>query len=230
MSRERLQVQGPELGLSVLDAMKSFLGTHGCADRCGPLVDMISELCGMKEFVRCLPDSTVRGMLKELLKRLDSFGWTRRLDDGSQVLRKINLACVMLLNHLQKGVACSLLLDLGLREADTISASLVSKCMRKMHKGLSTPDATHRILDVLRDFLQPKRESRLSGGSADLGSDAFEALLPTVREFAEAAANAFPDATLAWRHQQCLPGEIAVVLDDYLGIRTGVNGDIKMCA
>jgi hypothetical protein len=181
---------------------------------------MISELCGMKEYVRCLPDSTVRGMLKEFLKRLGSFGWTRRLDDGSQVLRKINLACVTLLIHLRTGVACSLLLDLGLQEAGTVRASLVSKCMKKMHKRLSSPDTTRQILDVLRDFLHPKRKSRLSGGSADLGTDAFEALLPTVKELAEAAANAFPDTTLAWRRKQCLPCEIAIVLDDYLGIRT----------
>lgn len=174
----------------------------------------------MRDFVRCLPDHVARGVMRELLKRLDNHSWTKKFEDGPQLHRKMNEAFVRFLQSMQKPYACGLLLDLGLRDADVVNPALVRKCLKKLHKSLESVDKVERILDVLMGFARnsQKTQRRVSIATMPVSS----VLSDSVQELAAACHAAFPTAAQAWAAQQLprLSAEERPVVEEYLGLTT----------
>jgi len=185
------------LGAALLDALKAYLGAV-CPARCPPLVDLLGELCAQRDFVRSLPDQTIRGVMRELLRRLDGHGWTKKLPDGPQLLRKTNEACVKLLHSMHKPYACSMLLDLGLRESDVVNPVLVRKCLKKLHKSLVSSEMVERILDALLEFVRNSWQAQRRLSIATLPSSDGLPLTDSARELATACREAMPEVVDAW--------------------------------
>lgn len=220
IGKEQLLRDTPVLAQALLDGMRAYFGAHSCVTRCWPLVDLLGEMCGLREFVRPLPENLLKGLLRELLKHLYNNSWTTKMDDGSQLLRKMNLACVMLLNSMSKPSACAMLLDLGLRESDVVGTSLVGKCLKKLNKNVSTSaDAVESLLGVVYEFAQSARKHSASGAQGG-DRDRVGQLMGHAREAVESVQQACPEVVSAWhraRLAEHLSEEDAEVLQDLLG-------------
>lgn len=192
--------EAPALGQALLDGLKSYFGSHACAVRCRPLMDLLAEMCGIKDFVRALPDDLSRSLLRELLKHLHCNGWTAIVDDGPQLLRKTNLACVVLLNSMSKPIACGHLLDLGMRESEVVGGSLVGKCLKKLYKNMSSNSETlEKILTVALEFCRKARgkQSLVQPGSS--AEKDLRLMVAHARELAASVRRAYPELAESWR-------------------------------
>jgi len=189
-----------ELGQALLDGLKSYFGSHACTVRCWPLIDLLAELCGLSDFVRALPDNVSRSLLRELLKNLYNNRWTEKIDDGKKLLESTNLACVTLLKSMSKPTACSLLLDLGMREAEVVSGTLVGKCLKKMYTRMSSSSETlEKLLNVSFEFaLKARGKISLAqpGSSADKDT---RLMVGHARELAASVRRQCPELAESWR-------------------------------
>lgn len=216
------EVDAPALAEAVVGSMRMYFGHDGCVDRCWPLVGVLDELCASKECIRPLSFELHKDLLRELLRNLYSNTWTKHVSDGAQLLRKLNMSCVMLLNSLKLPTAYNLLLDLGTDESDVVGNSLVVKCLRKLNKLIganskSVDQEVRGIFDVVRKWLQ-KARSRLSGAPDSKGivDSAVSAMAEGVKELANAAQRASPDTVMAWL--QGLETEEAKYVLDWLAL------------
>jgi hypothetical protein len=120
-------------------------------------VDLLEAFCNSKERICALSEDVLRGLLLECLRNLHSNTWTKRLSNGADVLKKLNLGCVMLLCNVSRAKAYRLILDIQLTEANLVSSSLLMKCVRKLNKNLAatrTPDGElEGVLAALHDFM-----------------------------------------------------------------------------
>jgi len=191
----------------LVSAMRMYFGHDRCAERCQPLVDVLDEFCASKECLRPLGTELLRGVLREQLRNLHDSAWTRQFEGGQELLRAINLSCVMLLSNISRTIAGSLLLELGTEESEVIASSLVVKCLRKVTKGLvpgkdQDADVT-AVLEALSKWLrvaQP-RLSLLSTGPGAARSTvdtAVCALLDGVREAVDVVQLASPRVATSW--------------------------------
>eukprot|EP00933_Yihiella_yeosuensis_P012022 TRINITY_DN12002_c0_g1_i1.p1 TRINITY_DN12002_c0_g1~~TRINITY_DN12002_c0_g1_i1.p1 ORF type:complete len:1130 (+),score=268.61 TRINITY_DN12002_c0_g1_i1:64-3390(+) len=166
------------------------------SDRCGSLLLVLDEICASKDSIRSLPVEPLRRLLKELLRFLDNSAWAKHASDGQQLLRKLNLSCVMLLNGLSRLTAYTLLFDLGLEESEVIGGSLIVKCMRKLSKGLPSsknPELeVQAILDIVHQWLEK------AARRGDHGGRAFTSVAAGAKEVVEAILITSPDAAAAW--------------------------------
>jgi len=194
------------LAEALVHSMRMYFGHDGCADRCLPLVELLDEFCASKDCLRPLPTTLLRGMLKEQLRNLQYSSWTKRVENGSVILRTLNLSCVMLLNGINRRIAYSLLLELGTEESEAVHSSLVVKCLRKLNKSLTTcrnPDLeVQAALDVIKQWLQ-KVQPRLAQAPAEgrekgMVESAAAALMDGVKEVVDAARNTSAPAAAAW--------------------------------
>jgi len=201
------------LAEAMVSAMRMYLGHDRCADRCKPLVDLLEEFCASRDCLRPLDSSLLRGLLREQLRNLHDSKWTLQLEGGTQLLRTINLSCVMLLNNIPRSNAMSLLLQLGTEESEVIASSLVVKCLRKVAKGLGTHrDLEAEVAAVLQAMgawlrrAQPRlssllgviRESTSSVAARSLVDAAVCALLEGVREVVDLAQQTRLEQATAW--------------------------------
>jgi len=197
----------------MVSAMRMYLGHDRCSDRCKPLVDLLDEFCASRDCLRPLDSSLLRGLLREQLRNLHDSKWTLQLEGGTQLLRTINLSCVMLLNNIPRSNAMSLLLQLGTEESEVIASSLVVKCLRKVAKGLGTHrDLEAEVAAVLQAMgawlrrAQPRlssllgviRESTSSVAARSLVDAAVCALLEGVREVVDLAQQTRLEQATAW--------------------------------
>jgi hypothetical protein len=171
-------------------------------------VDVLDGFCALKEWVRPLTTEALRRLLREHLRHLNNSAWTKFVQDGSSVLRTLNLSCVMLLSAMKRDTSYSLLLELATEESEVISSSLVLKCLRKLNKGLATsrqPEVeVTGVLEVLRAWLQ-RANARLaqgtSEGSRGMVDAAVSALMEGAREVVASAQSASPQAVQSWLRQ-----------------------------
>lgn len=233
---QEIKAEAAELGLAVFDAVKSYLSWHGCSERCGPLVDLLGEICAVKDFVRSLPEATTRGLMKEMLKRLNDHGWARKFEDIPQLSKKLNLACVLILSNSQKNIACRVLLDIGVREADAISPSLVAKCLKKLHKSMTSPEVVRSVLEELEAFSlcigkqpQPDVDRNYSGSWLQ---NPRAVMQTAASELLSAAREAFPDVVQEWLAEQERiaqtegPPAIVLLLGRSPGSHTNVSNSV----
>lgn len=173
-----------------------FSPTSSCTVRCGPLLAVLEELCANKEGVRSLPPQTLRRFLRELLRHLESGSWAKSLSDGPQLLRKLNLSCVMLINAVNRLTAYNLLLDLAFDENEVVSGSLLTKCLRKLNKNLSSSrnldEEAPDILELVRQWLDKAAKRGDRGGSI------FTSTAEGAKEVVEAVLQACPEAAAKW--------------------------------
>jgi len=159
-------------------------------DRCGPLLNVLDEFCAARETVKNMPMDAVRRMLLELLKHLENAAWSKRLNEGQQLLRKLNLSCVMLLNGMTRTTAYNLLLDFGQDEKEVVSGYLVVKCLRKLNKNLSSSRSPEQdaqaILELVYIWLEKASEK------------SFAVVSEGVKEVVEAAALLSAEAAKKW--------------------------------
>jgi len=207
------EAEAPGLADALVESMRVYLGHDRHASRCKPLVDVLEEFCSSRDCLQPLPSSMLRGLLREQLKHLHHSKWTTQIEGGAALLRSINLSCVMLLNHLPRSLALSLLLQLGTEESEIIASSLVVKCLRKVTKGL----ANHRdvqgesgaILDALSTWLrraQPRlssllgclRETNHGVTPRSLVDAAVCTLLEGVREVVDLVQGLVPTVASEW--------------------------------
>lgn len=147
-----------QISNTLLSLLERTLGDEGRLERCNPVVRLLEEFCTSRERICALPDVIIRGLLLECLRNLHSFGWTKKISNGSEVLKKLNLACVMLFTHIGRSKAFGLLLGLELDEPAAVGSSLPLKCIRKLVKNMTgsrSPEAeVEGVLNVLHNFLR----------------------------------------------------------------------------
>lgn len=152
----------PEEALVVAEAllklMHQNLGVESRLEQSSPLVDILEAFLSSRDRICLLPDETLRGLLLECLRNLNCNTWTKSLSNGTDVLKKLNLGCVMLLCHVSRTKAYSLILDIQLTEARLVSSSLLMKCVRKLNKNLISsrnPEAEiEGVIAALQDFMR----------------------------------------------------------------------------
>jgi len=227
--KERVKQHVTEADASMLadglvTALRFYLGHDeptSLQDRCEPVVSVLDSFCAAKEWVRPLPNETLRRLLREHLRHLHNSSWTKHLEDGNAVLRTLNISCVMLLSVMRRESAYSLLLELATEESEVITSSLVLKCLRKLNKTLGggrQPDQeVTGVMEVLRAWLQ-RANARLAQGAAE-GSrgpvdTAVSALMEGAKEVAASAQNASPRAVEEWLRQA--RGTEAKMLQEWL--------------
>jgi len=220
--RHVAEAEAPPLAEALVHAMRMYFGHDGCADRCQPLVELLDEFCASKECLRPLPSALLRDMLKEQLRNLQYSSWTKRVENGSSILRTLNLSCVMLLNGINRAHAYSLLLELGTDESEAVASSLVVKCLRKLNKSLGagrgSAQEVHSALEVVRSWLQ-RVQPRLSQLQADgrekgMVESAASALMGGVKEIVDAARCVCPEVASSWARQ--LDAEEARFLQEWV--------------
>jgi len=171
------------------------------------IVSVLDEFCASRDNVHALPEELLLGILREQLRNLTVTNWTKPLDNGANVLRTLNLSCVMLLSAIPNNVAYRLLLNLGVDESEALPwCSLIVKCLRKLNKSLGTPSHTQRpeldvqrVLNVLRCWLQKVLPRTSAHGAAfSTGETAAKILLEGCSEIVEAAKTAAPSAAADW--------------------------------
>jgi len=210
---------------ALLLAMQTHFGGHSDIQWCGPLVAVMEDFCSLKDFIRLLPVGLLKSMLRELLRNLDHHSWTRRVEDGAALLRKMNLACVMLLNSMSRSCACGLILELGILESDVASPSLVTKCLRKAQKGLGhCHDAREEVWNVLDALLGFARlaDQRLRRGSQPgrvVADPLVASLVQAAQSVASAAQQACPEVVTQWcaEHFEQVPSGVLRVLRELVG-------------
>jgi len=157
---------------------------------------------------------SVRKLLRELLRNLEHTAWSKRLEDGPQQLRKLNLSCVMLLNGISFYIAYPLLLDLGLEESEVVSGSLIVKCLRKLCKNLASSRSPEHdaqaVLGIVQRWLEKASRREDKGGAA------FAAVAPGAKEVVQAAMQASPAAVAKWAEQLEQVGGEASILRTWL--------------
>lgn len=220
--------EAPKMAEALLLAMQTHFGSQGSVERCWPLVAVLEEFCGLRECIRPLPERLLKSMLRELLRNLDHHGWTRRLKDGTVLLRKMNLACVMLLNSMNRSCAIGLILELGILEGELVSTSLVVKCLRKTYKGLgqsrNVKEEVRNVMDALYAFVRLVDQRLNQRAHPEKTMDSTVAtLMQGAREVAEAALQASPDVVSKWlaERSEGVSSEVALLLNALVA-KTGV--------
>eukprot|EP00930_Biecheleria_cincta_P087282 TRINITY_DN7652_c0_g3_i1.p1 TRINITY_DN7652_c0_g3~~TRINITY_DN7652_c0_g3_i1.p1 ORF type:complete len:1591 (-),score=303.38 TRINITY_DN7652_c0_g3_i1:114-4736(-) len=199
-----------------------FSPTSSCMVRCGPLLAVLEELCAKKDGVRSLPPQTLRRFLLELLRHLENGSWAKSLSDGPQLLRKLNLSCVMLINAVNRLTAYNLLLDLAFDETEAVSGSLLTKCLRKLNKNLSSSrNLDQEALDILELV---HRWLDKAGKRDDRGGSTFASTAEGAKEVVEAVLQACPEAAAKWSRRLQEAETDSSVLQAWLGTS---KGDIK---
>merc|ERR1712232_447139 len=189
----------------VVSAMRAYFGHIGCADRCWSIVGLLDEFCSSNRCLKPVPVELLKGILRELMRNLNHHIWTKGLDSGEALLRKLNLACVMFLQGLPRARATSLLLSLGSDEAAIVSCTLTVKCLKKLAKLYLIPTSCRgtdpeiekvgEVFDVVRAWLK-REQSQLS--SAGIGTEGPGSMLDGVQGITVAAKRANPEAARLW--------------------------------
>jgi len=99
---------------------------------CKHLVELLEEFCLARMYLRTLPVDTLRTLLKEQLRNLSPANWTKNIENGTAILKTLNVSCVILLTGISKAHAYGLLLEVGTNESETVSGWLVLKCLKKV--------------------------------------------------------------------------------------------------
>lgn len=176
------------LAAALLVALQTYLEPDS-SERSLSLVELLEEFCSLRECIRPLSAELLSGLLGELLRQLQC-NWAKT-EDGKALQRKVNLACVMLLNAIPRPSAYGLLLNISLRGD---FGSLVLKCIRKINKGLAgckNPETeASEILDVLDGFATDLRSESRNIGAPDATQG--------VREIVDALLSACPSAAASW--------------------------------
>jgi len=194
---------------ALIPCMRMYFGNEGCCERYCPLVLVLDEFCASRDCVRPLPSDRIRGLLRELLRNLNKFEWTKRFPDGATLLRRLNLSCVMLLNNISRPKAYCLLLELGTDESEVVGSSLILKCLKKLNKQIGScknpEQEVHSILEVICEWLRrvhPRlQQAPVSGAARGIVDAAIAGLIDGVREITEAAQQACPHAAASWQQQ-----------------------------
>lgn len=211
--------EAPSLATALLSAMQTHFGFGGSVQHIRPLVELLEEWTASRDCIRPLSMELLRGILQEMLRNLHNCSWSRRPDlgeDGQKLLRKLNLASVMLLTGIARPKAYDLLLGIMLRDAE-VGTSLALKCIRKVNKNLASsrsPEAeVEAVLGVLESYAKDLRATPNAPAAATQG----------VREIASAAQRLCPAAAAAWLAQRQLPGDPDSSLEELLGLRDDVE-------
>eukprot|EP00397_Hematodinium_sp_SG-2012_P000391 GEMP01000391.1.p1 GENE.GEMP01000391.1~~GEMP01000391.1.p1 ORF type:complete len:2198 (+),score=472.93 GEMP01000391.1:36-6629(+) len=123
-----------------------------------PLLDLVVRTVEKSDMLAfACSENTLRDLLRELLRTLNWFNWTKPDEAWKLYANKINMATVCILltcSKLHHGIfVYSLLLKFGLFERNTIGGVLVVKCIRKLNKTLVVdPSNVHEWCALLRDF------------------------------------------------------------------------------
>jgi len=181
----------PALAEALTSVMPRCFSPEGCATFCQPIISVLDEFCASRECIRPLPAELLQRLLGELLAKLSSTSWSKRLQEGTSLLRKLNLSCVMLLSNMTRASAYVLLLELGTRESEAVG-SLPTKCLRKLNKSLwnskSSVQEMHAVMDGVDGWC--RRSWPLTGTAVAFGE--------AVRDMLEAAQVACPPALDSW--------------------------------
>lgn len=183
--KQLAEADAPLLAESLVSAMLSTFGGGLVAERCKPLVEVLDEFCASRDCLRPLSTDVLKRLLREQLRNLQDSAWTRKCEDGSVLLRALNLSCVMLLSGITRPAAFGLLLELGSEVSEAVASSLVVKCVRKLIKGLGAGKDPEQevgaVLEVIRAWM--------AGGAPASGT-----LLDGAMEVVDAARCACPGA------------------------------------
>lgn len=221
----------PSVAEALVSAMRMYFGHDGCVERCWPLAELVDEFCASRECIRPLPTETLRGLLRELMRNLNSNAWTKQLEMGDALLKKLNLSCVLLLQSISRQSAFSLLLSLGTDESEVVGSTLAVKCLKKLTKTLATCKRPEQevpaVLEVLRLWLQ-RVHPRLTQlpvagdrGSCSIVDAAVATVLEGVKAVAEAAYRTCSETARAWLAQH--GGEEYMLLRQWLSSQDGVG-------
>jgi len=191
----------PILAQAMLAEMRRRFRAEGSSDQMEALAMLLEDTCGLREFVRPLPEILLKEILREFLWFLDC-SWIRH---NGVLSKRLNLSCVMLLNSMHRPMGYAVLLELGVQEPDMMATSLVAKCLQKLHKKLpeclNTEQEVLGILDAVCRFVQnvEKRLPRIpADGLEKFQTRVLEPLMEAAREAAEIAQRASPEAASAW--------------------------------
>jgi len=201
----------PTLAQAVLESLRANFVPGGSALRCEQTVEVLQQFCGRKEW-REVADDVVLSVLRELLQKLNnSGGWKSNMRDGSELLKKLNLACVMLLTTIHRSSAYSHLLELGLSEGDHSLRKLVAKCLKKVNNNFSRSKEIERevreALEVLHAFAQRARPVLSAGGEKAVAD--LQPVLEGAREVIEAVYRACPEETMLWVSKRPVASSLA---------------------
>jgi hypothetical protein len=168
---------------------------------------MLDEFCSEKDNIRRLSEDLGKGILRELTRNLNHNQWTKSFDAGDDLLRKLNLACVMFLQGLPRARAASLLLSLGSDEAAITSYTLTAKCLKKLAKLYAIPSSrgfdpeaekVGDLFEVLKTWLKREHLRITSAQAVAVGGDSLASMMDGVQAIAEAAQRANPDTARLW--------------------------------
>lgn len=195
------EAEAPVLSDALVNAMRMYFGHDHFVNRCWPLANLLDEFCASRECMRNLALEDTKCLLRELMRSLNSNSWTRHPDLGENLLRKLNLCCVMLLQNLSKQRAFFLLLVLGTEESEVVGSILAVKCIKKLAKNITasknmdqdvqtTLEETHRWLS--------RAHPRLRSGDGGTVEGATATVMEGARALAEVAYRASPSTASAF--------------------------------
>lgn len=185
------------LAEALVSTIKTYFGHDWPSERCWPLVVLLDDFCAVRTRFCSLPAELQKQLLRELMRNLYSNAWTKQLNTGEALLKKLNLACVMFMQGLERHRACSLLLELGMDEGDVVGSTLAVKSLKKISKTFATSKAPEQdareVLAAVHSWLQ-----RAPVGGSAAAESAFRVVLEGAQTAAEAAREASPAAARAW--------------------------------